>query len=232
MGGITISDKVATGQAAGTTLTQTITNNASANTMMHASVQGLSATLTNRTAISVKAAGTNMTKYCVHDDPTGTLQGSMWYLLSPPTGAVSVIVTFGASASGSAVSLTTWNGVQQSGQPDSTNAVTYTTETNPSITNTCVAANCLLTGNMIKNLTTGSLTAGGGQTVLNNAAVGTGWWGEDDYALNVPTGTNIFTYTFSLTSPNSVQLGAFVPAATSTSSPQANSDLRLMGVGQ
>lgn len=228
MGAITQSDHAGNGAATVSSLTVPLTNNASGNTMITVNTQAKDAS--NRTVTNVTYGGVGMTKACSTDDATLQDATSNWFLLNPATGSNNFVIFCSGTASTLSGEGATWSGVQQSGQPDSTNTFIFATRTAASITNTCVNSGCMIQDNLIKTLTTGSVTPGGGQTILDNASV-TAYWAASTYLLNGVTGTNIFTYTFSITSTGQNCITAYIPAS-GAATPAEDGTLLRQGCGQ
>lgn len=111
-------------------------------------------------------AGVSLTKI-TGSRVAGDRQISLWYLIAPALGANNVVITGSSSVTldGQAVS---YNGVQQSSQPDASNVNTTTVSTSIITSITTVANNCW-TVLVAKDIAQDTLSAGSGSTLRVNS---------------------------------------------------------------
>lgn len=218
------------------TLTIPITNNAATNPIGILCLGAHDSTDGDRVITSVKWGGTNMVEVEWVDNLGDNKSGSIYYLVSPPSGSSSVVIVYAGTVSGTAGIVTTWEGVDQVTPLNTFTAKTNATATVVSVTTTSSVDNVLFIDQYTKYLTTGTVTPAGDQTVLLNLTVGAAYWQANTYNnAGLAAGAKTFTYTNSLTSGSINVLAAFAPfveAGETPSEPQRSSDLRLLGVGR
>lgn len=217
------------------TVTIPITNTASGNVLGIVNFGVHDSTDADRALSSITWGGTNMTQAGYNDEAVGNKSAGQYYIINPPTGSNNVVIRFAGTCSGVGVSVTTWQGIDQTTPLNASTTRTNTTSTVISVTSTSSVGGVLWIDQYTKYLTTGTVTPAADQTVIGNAAIGAAYWEASTYNnTGLAAGAKTFTYTNSLTSASINILGAYKPAAeaATTTEPQKSSDLRLLGVGR
>lgn len=223
-GAWSLSDKVSGGATGASSGSSPLTNNATIHSYLVIGMSAQSSTLTNRSVTSVKYGGTSLVQVA-RNETNGNNQATVWVLPGPPTGSNNVTWTTGGNSTVTAFGASTWQGGKYGTLLDSSSASSQVSATVHSLTNTVQNQNCVMIDFLLKDFTTGTQTDGAGQTTLFNAVVGTSFWADQSYKIGAVAGTtNIFTHTFSITSPCSMTSIALPP--------DVPENLPTMGVGQ
>lgn len=202
------------------------TNNARDKAMIDFCITINDPTDADRVISSVKWAGTNATFGVGADQLTSDKGTQHYYLLNPFVGSGSAVVTTAGVCNGLAMSVTSWNGIKQVGQPDAVNAATNTSSSTPSVTITSLVKNALIIDSYNKFTTTAPVTFNGGRTVIGNTNVGASHWMATTYFTTAPTnGIYRFLYTNGTAAASADAIISYIPA-------EDNQTLSQSGVGQ
>ncbi len=117
------------------------------NSMLVVGVTSQDSNHANLPIVSISFAGTNLTGIRQDTSNTGNVSSAIYYLLNPPAGAGSVIVT-STGAVWKGVTSSSWSNIAQTGQPDAQNGLgTANTSANPAtLKGTTVSGTALAIG--------------------------------------------------------------------------------------
>lgn len=231
-GAIGFGSKNSGGGAATTSGTIPWTNTASVNPAAVVSVDVNNATIILPGTMTVKINGTNMgSAVCAKTDGL-TQMNYTWLLTGITTNSGSVVVTFGSSVTAFAIGVSSYSGVDQASPLDGTNTIAMGTVTAWALTNNIATPGAWTVDSAYKHLTTGTFTPGANQTSIDDAGIGTAFWGAASYQgpCNGANATN--TWTASIASDGLLSAISLKPAASTSSLPPIQRNLLPMGVGQ
>lgn len=152
-------------------------------------------TSADRNVNSVTYGGQNLTKLVEKDsDPTIETNDEIWILLSPPTGANNIIVTYSGTVTEYNVHAVTLGNVLQSGQPDATATDLDTATTTPAIAITTVTNRSFVFSRAnFNNIGSGSVSGH-----IPIASTATGFWVSGYSGPKTPAGAVTHTYSVGL----------------------------------
>lgn len=160
----------------------------------------------NDTVTGVTYNGVSMTFIGKTSYPGSARQGvAMYYLLNPASGTNTISVNGSGNVSGFATSYT---GVQQSSQPDSSATFNPSNATSITMTTTVVASGCWLVG--VQADSVGGETAGAGTTIRQTHPFGLS---ISDSNGTVGTGSQSLIINWSGSAANAGVIASFSPAA-------------------
>lgn len=209
-----------------------ITNNAGVNGVLDISITVNDPTDSDRVISSVTTAGTNTTLGAGIDEASSNKGTWKYYFLGPPAGISTTTVTTAGVCNGLAMSLATFSGVAQSGQPDAVNAQTNASSSTPSVTITSTVQNAMLVDSYNKFSATAPVTHGANMTMLFNTNIGASHWHASTYQSTTTNGIYRFLYTNGTASASSDAIISYKPFIGGVVQTQQSSDLRLLDSGQ
>lgn len=129
------------------------------------------ATFTTNNTVTVTYNGTSMTQIKSVSNTNGW-EERLFLLINPSSGSNNIVVNFSTGGARSGFVATSYTGVKQTGQPDSSASIAQSTSSPYAMATTVVATGCWIVGSAMSNAT-GSLTAGTGTTKRASLGVGT-----------------------------------------------------------